>query len=235
MSFLLRATGLVKSYSRRAHHDTPALRGVSLQVEQGEFLAVVGPSGAGKSTLLHLLGALDTPNAGTIELIVDGRRYVYAELRSEELAWLRNRAIGFVFQAYHLLPELTALENVLLPALIAGVPWQQARRRALELLEQVGLGHRVQHFPAELSGGEQQRVAVARALINRPVLLLADEPTGSLDSVNARTVLRLLGELRAEVGSALILATHSAEVAAAADRRIHLRDGVLVDAAHEAV
>jgi putative ABC transport system ATP-binding protein len=230
MSLLLRARGLVKTYVHPLHQDTPALRGVSLEIAAGEFVAIVGPSGAGKSTLLHLLGTLDRPDAGTIELWVEQRRYHYAELSEVEVAWLRNRAIGFVFQSYHLLPDLTALENVMIPALIAGVSWRQARQEALRLLQRVGMAHRAEHRPWELSGGEQQRVAVARAVINRPVLLLADEPTGSLDSVNARIVLELLAELRAEVGSALLLATHSPEVAQAAERILSLRDGQLQDA-----
>jgi lipoprotein-releasing system ATP-binding protein len=166
MSVLLRACQLVKNYSRYALHDTPALRGVSLELQPGEFVALVGPSGAGKSTLLHLLGTLDMPDSGSIEMRFGNRLYRYAELSAEELAWLRNRALGFVFQAYHLLPELTAVENVMLPALIAGVPWGQARQQAWELLERVGMTHRAEHRPAELSGGEQQRVAIARALIN---------------------------------------------------------------------
>lgn len=228
MSVLLRAQQLVKSYSRRSPQDTPALRGVSLEVHCGEFVALVGPSGAGKSTLLHLLGTLDVPDAGSIELRCGDRLYRYGELTAEELAWLRNRALGFVFQAYHLLPELTALENVMLPALIAGLPWGQARQRAWELLERVGMAHRGDHYPGELSGGEQQRVAIARALINCPVLVLADEPTGSLDSANASAVLRLLEELRQHFGTALLLATHSPSLAAAADRVLVLQDGKLL-------
>ncbi len=225
MKPLLRARELVKSYSRRSLHDTPALRGVSLEVFPGEFVALVGPSGAGKSTLLHILGTLDTADSGSVELQFNGRVYRYAELTAEQLSWLRNRAIGFVFQAYHLLPELTAVENVMLPALIAGIPWRQARQQALELLDRVGMAHRCDHFPAELSGGEQQRVAIARALINRPALLLADEPTGSLDSANAAAVLALLQELRHHFGTTLVLATHSSSLAAAADRVLFLRDG----------
>ncbi|MEN3026735.1 MAG: ABC transporter ATP-binding protein [Chlorobiota bacterium] len=230
MSLLLRAQNLVKSFSRRALNDTPVLRGVSVELAAGEFVALVGPSGAGKSTLLHLLGTLDRPDGGTIELWLEGERYCYEELSEERLAWLRQCALGFVFQAYHLVPELTALENVMLPALIAGTPWRQARQRALELLGIIGMGQRAEHLPAELSGGEQQRVAIARALINRPVLILADEPTGSLDSANAALVLQLLRELQRQVGSTLVLATHSPELAAAADRSLYLLDGQLVTA-----
>jgi len=230
MSVVLRAQQLYKSYSVRAPQDTPVLRGVSLELELGEFVALVGPSGAGKSTLLHLLGMLDVADRGEIELWLDGQCYRYGTLREAERSYLRNRVLGFVFQAYHLLPELTALENVMLPALIAGVGWRRARQRALELLERVGLAHRAQHRPAELSGGEQQRVAVARAVMNSPKLLLADEPTGSLDTLNAQAVLQLLRELRREFGLTLLLATHSEEIAATADRILLLRDGVLSNA-----
>ncbi len=230
MTPLLRAQGIVKTYSHRLPYDTPVLRGVSVELYPAECVALVGPSGAGKSTLLHLLGTLDVPDSGTIELWIEGRRYCYGELSEAELAWLRNRAIGFVFQAYHLLPELTALENVMLPALIAGQPWRQARQRAFELLERVGLLARADHLPLALSGGEQQRVAIARALMNQPLLLLADEPTGSLDSVNAESVLQLLTELQRDFGSTLVLATHSPELAAVASRVLYLRDGQLVDA-----
>ncbi len=227
MTPLLRAQDVVKAYSHRLPHDTPVLRGVSLELAAGEFVALVGPSGAGKSTLLHLLGGLDMPDSGTIELWLDGRCYRYGELPDGERARLRNRAIGFIFQAYHLLPELTALENVMVPALLAGLSWKQALQRATALLERVGMRHRAEHRPAELSGGEQQRVAIARALVNRPVLVLADEPTGSLDSANAALVLQLLHELQRDFATACILATHSPEVARAAVRQLYLRDGRL--------
>lgn len=227
MNPLLRVQDVVKAYTHRLPYDTPVLRGVSLELAAGEFVALVGPSGAGKSTLLHLLGGLDMPDQGTIELWLDDRCYNYGELSDEERARLRNRAIGFIFQAYHLLPELTALENTMLPALLAGLPWKQVRHRAMALLERVGLLHRADHRPAELSGGEQQRVAIARALINHPVLVLADEPTGSLDSANAELVLHMLHELQRDFATACILATHSPEVAHRAPRQLYLRDGYL--------
>lgn len=185
------------------------LRGVSLEVPRGAFLALRGASGAGKSTLLHLLGGLDVPTAG--EVSVEGRRL--SSMSPGELAVFRNRRIGFVFQAYHLLPELDALENVCLPARIARVPVAEARRRGLALLDRVGLGHRLDHRPSELSGGEQQRVAIARALVNAPDLILADEPTGNLDSHTGEGIIELLCALRAERQATLLIATHDARVA----------------------
>jgi len=202
------------------------LRGVSLEVPRGAFLALRGASGAGKSTLLHLLGGLDTPTAG--EVVMDGRSL--AAMSAGELAVFRNRRVGFVFQAYHLLPDLDALENVCLPARIARVPASEARRRGTELLERVGLGHRLDHRPSELSGGEQQRVAIARALINGPDLILADEPTGNLDSHTGEAIIELLCALRVERQATLLIATHDARVAARAPRALELEDGQLVSA-----
>jgi ABC-type lipoprotein export system ATPase subunit len=202
------------------------LRGVDLEVPRGAFLALRGASGAGKSTLLHLLGGLDTPTAG--EVAIEGR--LLGGMSASELAVFRNRRIGFVFQAYHLLPELDALENVCLPARIARVPHTQARRRGIQLLERVGLGHRLDHRPGELSGGEQQRVAIARALINAPDLILADEPTGNLDSHTGEGIIELLCALRAERQATLLIATHDVRVAARAPRVLELEDGQLVSA-----
>ncbi len=197
------------------------LGGIDLAVARGEFLALRGASGAGKSTLLHLLGGLDLPNAG--EILFDG-----ADLRSLSpgaLAQLRNRRVGFVFQAYHLLPELSALENVMLPARMARVAPAAAAARAAELLGRVGLAERLEHRPWELSGGEQQRVAIARAMVNSPDLILADEPTGNLDSRTGEEIIRLLDALRGERQATLIMATHDAHIAARAPRVLELADG----------
>ncbi len=200
-----------------------ALRGVSFDVARGEHVAIVGPSGSGKSTLLHLLGALDRPTSGTIRF--SGRNV--ADLSDGELADLRNREIGFVFQQFQLLARTSALANVGLPLVYRGVRKAERRERAAAALEAVGLGHRLDHRPSMLSGGEQQRVAVARALVTEPNLLLADEPTGNLDTRSGGEVMRLLTELNAERGVALVVITHDLDIAAAAPRRIRIRDGVI--------
>ncbi|MFF0151036.1 ABC transporter ATP-binding protein [Micromonospora sp. NPDC005203] len=201
-----------------------ALRGVSLVVEAGDYVALVGPSGSGKSTLMHLLGGLDRPTGGRL---VIGGRDVNA-LTPPEMAALRNETIGFVFQAFHLLPRTSAVENVALPLVYRGVPARQRRERAAAMLGRVGLGHRLDHRPNQMSGGEQQRVAIARALVTEPTVLLADEPTGNLDSVTGAAVLELLEQLNVESGVALVMVTHDQEVAARAQRRITMRDGVVV-------
>jgi lipoprotein-releasing system ATP-binding protein len=194
---------------------------VSFDLVAGQSLAITGPSGSGKSTLLHLIGALDTPSGGRIE--IDGRE-VY-RLPETDLARFRNTTIGFVFQDHHLLPQYSVRENVLIPTLAFGNGAGDADSRARELLDRMGLGERLDHRPAELSGGERQRVAVARALINRPRLLLCDEPTGSLDAENADAVARLLFELHGENGTLLIAVTHSEDIASRFERRIELREG----------
>jgi putative ABC transport system ATP-binding protein len=201
-----------------------ALDGVDLDVAGGETLAVMGPSGCGKSTLLHLLGGLERPSSG--EVWVAGRRI--DGLSEKALARMRRHAIGFVFQAFHLMDELTALENVELPALLAGTSPRAARRRAAELLERVGLTDRAEHLPSALSGGQRQRVAIARALSNEPLVVLADEPTGNLDSTATLDVLRLLDSLRA-AGQTLLVVTHDERIAATADRLISMRDGAFVE------
>ena len=217
---LLCARNLHKTYSL-GRRSLEVLRGVDLTLERGAFLALRGASGAGKSTLLHLLGGLDTPNQGEIQFGgLDLRR-----LSSRDLARLRNRRVGFVFQAYHLLPELDALENVCLPARMARVPARQTMAAARDLLTRVGLADRIEHRPYELSGGEQQRVAIARAMINQPELILADEPTGNLDSHTGEEIIELLCALRAERGVTLVMATHDARVAARAPRVVELVDG----------
>jgi ABC-type lipoprotein export system ATPase subunit len=199
------------------------LRGVSLDVARGDFLALRGASGAGKSTLLHLFGGLDKPNSG--EIWFNGKNL--AQLSEAEITRLRNLRVGFVFQAYHLLPELDALENVCLPARMARTPAAQAEQRGRELLARVGLAARVDHKPYELSGGEQQRVAIARALMNEPELILADEPTGNLDSHTGTEIIDLLARLREEKNTTLIVATHDVSVAARAPKTVHLVDGVV--------
>lgn len=217
---LLSARSLSKTYTM-GKRMLEVLRGVTLDVARGDFLALRGASGAGKSTLLHLLGGLDTPNSG--EIWFNGENL--ARLPETGLTRLRNRKIGFVFQAYHLLPELDALENVCLPARIGRTPATDAETRGLELLARVGLKDRVEHKPYELSGGEQQRVAIARALINQPELILADEPTGNLDSHTGEGIIELLTSLRAERNATLIIATHDMDVAARAPKVVELVDG----------
>ena len=217
---LLSARAVTKSYAM-GRRTVEVLRAVSLDVAHGEFVALRGASGAGKSTLLHLFGGLDSPNAG--EIWFDGSNI--ALLPETGLTALRNRKVGFIFQAYHLLPELDALENVCLPARMARTPAGVAEQRGRELLARVGLSGRVDHKPYELSGGEQQRVAIARALINEPELILADEPTGNLDSHTGGEIIELLCSLRAERNTTLIVATHDANVAARAPKVMHLVDG----------
>jgi putative ABC transport system ATP-binding protein len=220
---VLRTRGLEKDYGQ-GEGLVRALDGVELEVASGETLAVMGPSGSGKSTLLHLLGGLERPSAGEVWLA--GRRI--DELSEKALARLRRDAIGFVFQAFHLMDELTAVENVEVPALLAGRSPGAGRRRATELLEQVGLTDRANHLPSALSGGERQRVAIARALSNEPLVVLADEPTGNLDSGATLDVLRLLESLRS-AGQTLLIVTHDSRIAATADRLISMRDGAFVE------
>jgi putative ABC transport system ATP-binding protein len=200
-----------------------ALRGVSLTVAPGEYAAIIGPSGSGKSTLMHLLGLLDRPTSGSIR--VGGREAT--ALSDSELAELRNRTIGFVFQAFQLLPRTTAVDNVALPLLYRGTGGRERRRRAVAALESVGLGHRLDHRPTQMSGGEQQRVAIARALVGEPTVLLADEPTGNLDTRTGEEIMATLDRLNAEHGVAVVLVTHDVDVASRARRQIHVRDGVI--------
>ncbi|WP_369052125.1 ABC transporter ATP-binding protein [Kineococcus terrestris] len=218
----IEAVDVTRSYSAG---DTAvhALRGVSFTVAAGEYAAIVGPSGSGKSTLMHLLGCLDRPTTGVLR--VGGRDVL--ELSDTELAQLRNREIGFVFQAFQLLPRSSALDNVALPLLYRGVRASERRERAEASLRAVGLGHRLGHRPTQMSGGEQQRVAIARALVGEPRILLADEPTGNLDSRNGAEVMRILEELNGTRGVAVVLVTHDDEVAGRAHRQVRVRDGLV--------
>ncbi len=219
---ILDARNLRKSYLMGSR-SLEVLCGIDLTVQRGEFLALRGASGAGKSTLLHLLGGLDLPNQG--EILFDGVNLLTLPARA--LAQLRNSRVGFVFQAYHLLPELSAIENVMLPARMARKSPADAETRARELLDRVGLARRASHRPYELSGGEQQRVAIARALVNQPDLILADEPTGNLDSHTGEEIIQLLHDLLAERQATLLIATHDAKIAARAPRVLELADGQL--------
>jgi lipoprotein-releasing system ATP-binding protein len=199
----------------------PILKGVSLEVSQGEIVSIVGASGAGKSTLLHILGTLEKPDSGT--LMID-KTNVF-ELSAKKLALFRNQKIGFVFQFHHLLPEFSAIENVCIPAWIAGTGKKEAMKRAMELLEILNLKDRAEHKPNELSGGEQQRVAIARALINNPAIVLADEPTGNLDSQNSKAIFDIINNLRNQLGQTFIMVTHNQELADLSDRALTMVDG----------
>ena len=215
---MIKATNIHKSFG-----DLEVLRGVDLSVSKGEIVSIVGPSGAGKTTLLQILGTLDKPNVGEIQ--VDG--IDFSRLNSNELAVFRNRHIGFIFQFHQLLPEFTAIENVIIPALIGKTSVRQATERAVELLNFLQLGDRLQHKPSELSGGEKQRVAVARALINNPTLILADEPSGSLDTKNKEELHKLLFELRDKFNLTVVIVTHDKELARLCDRTIGMKDGLI--------
>jgi len=205
--------------------EVPALRGLNIEIKRGEHVAIMGPSGSGKSTFLHLAGALDRPTRGRV--LIEGRDP--SKMSDEELSRLRNELIGFVFQTFNLIPRLTALENVMLPLAIKGVNGEERMRRAKEALEMVGLARRMNHRPIELSGGEQQRVAIARAIVTSPRIILADEPTGNLDSASAAEVVDLLTRLNRELGVTLVVVTHNPETAAPAKRIVRMRDGVVYE------
>ena len=220
---LIEARSLVKTY-RMGDQVVQALDGVSLAIDEGDFVAIMGASGSGKSTLMNILGCLDRPTAGTLHLAGEA----VESLDGDALASIRNRRIGFVFQQFNLLPRTSALDNVALPMVYAGVKPAERRARALAALQRVGLGERAAHTPAELSGGQQQRVAIARALVNQPSLILADEPTGALDTHTSEDIMRLLSELNRQ-GMTIVMVTHEADIAAWAQRRIVFRDGHIVE------
>ncbi len=217
---ILQAKDIFKTYG-----ELPILKGVSLEIQKGEVVSIVGASGAGKSTLLHIIGTLDRPDKG--RLMLNGQEL--ALLSEKKLSDFRNRNIGFVFQFHHLLPEFTALENVSIPGYIAGAPQKAVERRAMELLERLGVADRATHKPGALSGGEQQRISVARALINNPAIILADEPSGNLDSENAASLHRLFFDLRDSMQQTFIIVTHNEELANISDRTIHMRDGLIYE------
>ncbi|HTK03555.1 MAG TPA: ABC transporter ATP-binding protein [Alphaproteobacteria bacterium] len=220
---LISLSNVKKSYKLGEDVIVEALKGINLEIKTGEFVAITGPSGSGKSTLMHLIGILDKPTSGIVSL--DGKDI--AKLKEEELATLRNKHIGFVFQAFNLLPKTSAIENVELPLIYSKVKSTERKTRAIEALKSVGLGERLDHTPAQLSGGQQQRVAIARALVTSPSLILADEPTGNLDSKSGEEILKLLKDLNKK-GNTIVLVTHEQDIARQAKRIVQVRDGLIV-------
>ena len=224
MNKLLVCQNICKTY-REGTCDTDVLKGVSFSMEQGELVSIVGSSGSGKSTLLHILGTLDTPTQGNVKLLGQD----LSTLNANKQAQFRNQQLGFVYQFHHLLSDFSALENVAMPLLIGGARVSQAKQQAEHLLKKVGLSHRMAHRPSELSGGERQRVAMARALVNKPALVLADEPTGNLDHSSAVAMYDLMRELNQESNIAFLVVTHDNELAAKMDRQMHMQDGLLLN------
>lgn len=222
--YIVNATGIHKTYSTGVI-TVSALRGIDLQVKRGEMVAIMGPSGCGKTTTLNCLSGLDDIDSGTV--VIDGQ--VIHDLPDDDRSDYRARRMGFVFQLYNLLPVLSAVENVEMPLLVSGISSKEARRRSLDLLEQVGLAERANHLPAELSGGQRQRVTIARALVNRPAIVWADEPTGDLDSETANEVMDLMIQLNKDSGETFVIVTHSREVGEIADRIVRMKDGLVID------
>jgi len=216
---MIKAEGILKSYN-----DLKVLKGIEVSIEKGEIVSIVGPSGAGKSTLLHIIGTLDKADKGTVQI----NDINVTELTGKKLASFRNKNIGFIFQFHHLLPEFTALENVCVPAYIAGIGKKEAENKASELLDFLGLKDRLDHKPKQLSGGEQQRVAAARALINNPLVIMADEPSGNLDSASATELHKLFFQLRKEFNQTFVIVTHNEELANMADRKLTMKDGKII-------
>ena len=203
--------------------EVHALRGITVDVQKGEYVSIMGPSGSGKSTLFNMIGGLDTPTGGGVE--VEG--YRLADLNSSQLAWFRCRKIGFIFQSFNLIPTMSALENVAIPRVFAGATPPQARADARQVLERVGLGHRLDHLPAQVSGGQQQRIAIARALVNKPLIILADEPTGNLDLQTGKEIIDLLYEMKRDLGVTVITATHDMKMLSCSDKIVQIEDGAV--------
>ncbi|MCK5805445.1 MAG: ABC transporter ATP-binding protein [Lentisphaeria bacterium] len=217
---IIETDGVTKVYDMGVE-KVHALRGISLKVRRGEYLSILGPSGSGKSTLFNMIGGLDEPTEG--DVVLDG--YHLSELNQKQLAWVRCRKMGYIFQSFNLIPSMTALENVAIPRIFAGETPSQAREAAAEILTEVGLGHRLDHIPAEVSGGQQQRIAIARALVNRPSIILADEPTGNLDLHTGEEIISLLGEMNVKLGITIITATHDMKMLSASDTVVWIKDG----------